>query len=291
MDTRTFRLLKQTYYGKDAQTQWDEALGSSRYERPSNMSQEDWSSLCEGPLAPNAFEAIGHDEILLRMGIAQAHVTWREALDGFLLGCSGTWPRGRQTPISLAYGAHLKPHAFAGRDEKPVSNTMCATCGLPLVSTLDRTQDIFRLYWGYAWNESPESYLVDLEERAEAEMPDVEDDDRQTFRALLEAIDEAPAEETPGKLQARLGSAKLLPGTDKYRRYGVLLALGELGIMPSAVLGPSADGFIPWEVRLHASSKAGGSPRSDVVVPLSGWRGELGIDWARVDTLYPTLRT
>ncbi len=254
------------------------------------MTDVDWAWLNSGEHAPNAFDSACHDELVARMRIAEEHVSWREALDGLILGCSGAWPRGRQTPISLAYAAHLEPHAFDPGDAEPAPNTICQVCGLPMQATWDRTEDVFRLYWGYAWNEMPESYLPELEERSEAEMPEVGAADEAAFSALLTAIDQAPVGETPGQLESRLRKAKLLPGTEKYRRYGILSALAELGILPNVLLECTADGFVSRKTRLNAAHNVLGSPRSDIVLPLAAWRGELRIDWDRVDALYPGLR-
>ncbi|MEM6294396.1 MAG: hypothetical protein AAGA54_24195 [Myxococcota bacterium] len=290
MDAKTFRLLKQTYYGGAQRTVWDAALERNRHEKPDDMSDADWAWLGEGDFAPNAFDSASHDELVARMRIAAEHVSWREALDGLILGCSGSWPRGRQSSISLAYAAHLEPHAFDPGDAEPAPNAICQVCGLPMQATWDRTEDVFRLYWGYAWNEMPESYLPELEERSEVEMPEVAPADAAAFLALLHAIDDAPAGETPGQLETRIGKAKLLPGTEKYRRYGILSALAELGILPNVLIECSADGFVPRQTRLDAAHNLLTPPRSDIVLPLAAWRGELGVDWDRVDALYPQLR-
>jgi len=82
-------------------------------------------------------------------------------------------------------------------------------------------------------------YLVDLEHRLSIETPNVPPEDVATFIRLLELVDAAPPEETPGALEKRLAKEKALPGTDKYRRYGILEALAEANVLPNALIEPT----------------------------------------------------
>lgn len=99
-----------------------------------------------------------------------------------------------------------------------------------------------------------------------------------------------PAGTTPGQLEKVLGTRKLLPRTDKYQRYGILQALAELGIMPNPYLPPSLDRAILVAERHEAGRQVPGGSRSDIVLPLAGWRGEIGIDQDRVKTLLGSIR-
>jgi hypothetical protein len=286
VERRLFRLLKETYYGTSRQSAWDPALERTVHGRPGRISEEDWAWLQSSARPPDAVEAWTHDAWVDRIRAVAARVEWRPVLDGFLAACAGTWPRGRQTPISLAYAQHLPDHRF----EPGGDGTVCAICGLPQRATFDRTEEVFRLHWGYAWNEQPAHFLADLEEWSELDRPAQRAEDARAFVALLEAIDRAPPDEPPSALEKRLRAAKLPCRVDKYRRYGILLALGELGILPNERIPPSVDGFVTWSSRRAAAAGAGGSHRSDVVLPLSGWRGDLGVDWGRTAALYPGLR-
>lgn len=287
MNSRLFKLLKETYAGSSRQERWDPELGRTVQDKPGRLSDDDWAWLASGPLPPNAIEAASHDGLVARLRQAARAVDWRDALDGLLLGLSGAWPRGLQTPISLAYASHLSAHAFEPAER---ARAVCGICGLPPEARYDRTEQVFRLYWGYAWNEQPQHFLVDLEERPLAERPAVRPADIDAARALLEAIDAAPDDEPPSKLEQRLRRAKLPCRVDKYRRYGMLLALGELGVLPNPLIPPSAERFVTWSERSDADRRMGRSHRSDVVLPLGAWRGSLGVDWTRAATLHPDLR-
>lgn len=283
MSPARFKLLKETYAGKSRQARWDEAHGCVVHDKPERLSEAEWASLVEGPLPPNAIETHGHDALVTRLQAAARALPEAEVLEGFVQGCSGAWDRGRQTPISLAYARHLPTHAFQGDADT------CALCGLPREARFDRTELVFRLYWGYAWNEMPWNHLADLEEWPSAARPPFAEADHQAFRSLLQAIDAAPEGEPPSKLERRLAKAGLPCRMDKYRRYGVLLALGELGVLPNAATPPAWERFVGRAERQEADARLGRSHRSDVVLPLSAWSGGQRVRWDRVAALFPGL--
>lgn len=285
MDPGTFERLRHVYYGRDADSVWDDEHGRTRQRRPGSMPEATWRELLSGPYPPNDFRRLDHDEIVARTLAADARVSWEEVFDGFVLGCGKAWPRGRQTLISAAHARHLCSHDYVNPDADG-DDDVCHVCGVPRRVTIDHTDAVCRLYWGYAWNETAELHHVDLAERAEVPTPEVGDEERAAFVTLLRAIAAADADETPGQLEKRIAKAKLLPGTDKYRRYGILLALGEVGVLPNELVAPSYDRLVPRPELWAASKKAKTSFRSDIVLPLAGWRGHLAIDWERAQELF-----
>ncbi|MFF4291927.1 hypothetical protein ACFY0R_42675, partial [Streptomyces sp. NPDC001633] len=88
---------------------------------------------------------------------------------------------------------------------------------------------------------------------------------------------------TPGQLEKSIARARLLPRTDKYQRYGILIALAELGVLPNTLLPPSIDRFVSRTECQAAYRRVRGAPRSDITLPLAAWRG--GLDTARVARL------
>ena len=282
MDARLLGILKKVYVGKQRVESWND--GVFVYGQPPDVDDADWAWIHDCGFAPNRHETATHDTMVERLRAAEHRVSWRAALDGFVLGCVGRWPRGRQTPISLAYAAHLDPHAFTS--SAPGDDTPCEHCGLPCRTQWDATEQVFRLHAGYVWNELPEHYLPDLEEHPANALPVVTEADRAAFLRMLEAADAAEPGETPGQLAKRLGSTHF-PRSDKYARYGMLSALAELGVLPNERLPPTADRFVPLKERHAAAEGLRGSIRSDVVLPLAAWRGKLGVDWSRVEALWP----
>jgi hypothetical protein len=120
-------------------------------------------------------------------------------------------------------------------------------------------------------------------EAAAVELPVPTSADRAVLVDLLALIAAQPNGTTPGQLERAVGRAKLLPRTDKYQRYGILIGLAEFGILPSPVLAPSYDRFVPIAEQHAAYRKLRGAPRSDITVPLAGWRG--GLDQTRANRL------
>ncbi|MGU3492685.1 hypothetical protein ACLBXM_01465 [Xanthobacteraceae bacterium A53D] len=203
-----------------------------------------------------------------------------QVMQAFVAGVGGSAPRGRQILISYAWALHLPAAMAAAAPALP-------DCGLREPVKLDVTKELMRLALGYVWNEMPERYLPDLEAAAAEGLPEPTADDRARFAALVAFIAAQPADTTPGALETAIGREKLLPGTDKYARYGILQGLAECGIMPNPAVPPSLDQHVPRAAYHAAHRELKGAPRSDIVLPLAGWRGAHGIDQARLDQLLP----
>ncbi|GAA1798996.1 hypothetical protein GCM10009682_20770 [Luedemannella flava] len=195
-------------------------------------------------------------------------------LAAFVAGL-GSAPRGRQTIISYGWAR------FLGAPARQAGGV--PDCGLYPTADVDVTEVLLRLSLGWAWNEIPVRYLPDLEAAASEGLPEPDAADRARLRALLDLVRSAPAGTTPGGLEKLLAQAKLVPGTDKYQRYGILIGLSEFGVLPSPALSPMWDRFIPTVERHAASRGLRGAPRSDIPVPLAGWRG--GLDERRAARL------
>ncbi len=211
-------------------------------------------------------------EIVDRATAAAAELDEQAVLAAFVAGL-GRAPRGRQTVISYGWARHL---GTAPRGEDGVPD-----CGLPSVAGVDVTERLLRLALGWAWNETPYHYLPDLEAATAEGLPEPGDDDRARLRALLDLVRSVPDGTRPSELEKLVARAKLLPGTDKYQRYGVLVGLAEFGVLPSRVLPPMWERFVPASER-HAAAVRG-APRSDITLPFAGWRG--GVDERRAARL------
>lgn len=194
-----------------------------------------------------------------------------DVLRSFIAGL-GSAPHGRQPLISFAWARHL-----AGA---PVQEDDLPDCGLDATPPgIDVTEVLLRLALGWAWNERPYLYLADLETAVAEGLPMPTAEDRERLSALLNLIEAQPGGTSAGDLEKAVARAKIIPGTDKYQRYGILIALAEFGVLPSENAA-SWDRFVP---RKEVAAAWAGGPRSDVPPPLSGWRG--GVDSARADRL------
>lgn len=129
-------------------------------------------------------------------------------------------------------------------------------------------------------------YLIDLYEFSELPPCVPTKEDIHIFYEIIDLIRNAPSEETPGKLEQRIKKSKIVPNYEKYRFRGQLITLAELGVLPNPYVKPLYDGFVPFSQRCLIGHEIPGSARSDVVMPLSGWRGDHPIDEDRLYFLF-----
>jgi len=231
-------------------------------------------------------ERLTHDENIARLHAVRDRLAAGEITAAFVAGVGGSAPRGLQPLISYAFARHLPVHLATG------TQSFCEVCSIERDAEVVRSKELLRCHLGFLWNEGPTDWVLDLEELADLGPPRPTDADRATFAALLAAIAEAPADCTPGQLEKELARRKVLPHSrDKYQRYGMLEALGEVGVLPNPLVTPRWDRFTPNAERHAASAKLRGSPRSDIVLPFGGWRGALGVDWKRTEELFGTRRS
>ncbi|WP_208644289.1 hypothetical protein [Microbacterium oxydans] len=213
-----------------------------------------------------AVERITPADALNRAIDAASVLTEDDVLGAFVAGL-GSAPRGRQTVISFAWARQLVA--------APTTGTGLPDCGLDATpSGNDVTEALLRLALGWAWNERPYLYVPDLEAAAEDGLPTPTDDDRKRLRTMLEVIAEQPEGTSVSMLEKEIARAKIVPGTDKYQRYGILIGLAEYGALPSSSAA-SWDRFVSATERAAAWQ---GGPRSDITPPLSGWRGGVRAD-------------
>ena len=86
--------------------------------------------------------------------------------------------------------------------------------------------------------------------------------------------------------EERVRKSKIIPGYEKYRFRGQLLALAELGVMPNDYQKPLYDGFTPFKECCEIKTPFKGSARSDVTPPLAYWRGDRPLDEERLNQLF-----
>ncbi len=229
--------------------------------------------------APKRKLRLNAAEFLERVTAAVSRLDSQAVMAAFVAGVGGSAVRGRQIPMSYAWASTVIQAIAAG-------GRTLADFDIREPIEIDYSHELVTLALGNAWNERPARFLPDLEAAAEQGPPSPSKPDWQTFHALIEMIAAQPPETTPGQLEKALAARKLLPATDKYQRYGILQALAEIGIMPNPYLPPSLDRAIPAAERHAAGRQVPGGSRSDIVLPLAGWRGELGVDRSRLERLF-----
>ncbi|MBY4891391.1 hypothetical protein KUL25_01285 [Rhodobacteraceae bacterium N5(2021)] len=74
--------------------------------------------------------------------------------------------------------------------------------------------------------------------------------------------------------------------TDKYKRHGILQTLAECGILPNDLVMPLYKGARTQVEFWEAHKRLKGSARSDIVLPLAGRRGRMGVDLDRYHDVF-----
>jgi hypothetical protein len=273
MSPETLSILHRHYgYAKGA----EKRLGPPTKAELAAVRREGW--------APGKVVRVKHDEAVRRLRAAVRSVDSKAILDGFVAGVGGSFVRGRQPLVSYAYAKNLETHS----GEYDPGYSTCKVCGIEKVEENDPADDAVRWWGGAVWNEGPGNYFADLEEFARLEPPKATSADRSAFHALLRHVADAPEGCTPGQLEKSIASAKIVPESSKYARYGMLEALAEVGVLPNALISPSWDRFVTRTEVWAASRKVRGAPRSDIVLPFGAWRG--GVDWKRAKSLFRVTR-
>lgn len=193
-----------------------------------------------------------------------------QVMAAFVAGLQSA-PRGRQVMVSYAFARALK-RAPRGDEGYPDWGYQDDYPPQPL----DVTKELLRIGLGWAWDEGRERYLVDLQAAVAQGLPEPTAADRQQLAGLLDVIRSQPAGTLPSQLERAVAREKLLPGTDKYQRYGIFMGLTHFGAMPSTLVDHAMwDSFVAQTELVDAANRAKGGPRSDISVPFAGWRGGL----------------
>ena len=214
--------------------------------------------------------------IALRDGTA---FPFDRAVRFFVVGVSGRVPRGRSVLMDWLRLQHFKPHAFEGARH-------CEICGVPAEVEIRAEAALASAHAGHASNEVVEDLLPRWEEVLTLPDPVPSEQDWDILRALLARISEAEADETPGALEKRIAKARVLPKTDKYKRHGILQTLAECGVLPNLHCMALYDGQRLQREWWAAHHQMKGAPRSDIVLPLAGWRGQMGVDMGRAREVF-----
>ncbi|MCE8569019.1 hypothetical protein K0F19_20615, partial [Bacteroides fragilis] len=88
-----------------------------------------------------------HDQCIekYKFVLQNENISLRSCLSTFVCGF-GSFPRGRQPILSYLFARAVPIHNFVG-------DVCCPICSIKVNNWLQRGEEIFRLYYGYAWNE------------------------------------------------------------------------------------------------------------------------------------------
>ncbi|MDT3334166.1 hypothetical protein Q4Q49_02565 [Shewanella sp. SP1S1-7] len=291
MDKGLFKALKKVYYKKsyrkdehgyqqriDNGDVFDVDTGTNIYSYQ-GLSDTEIALIEQSGYPVNNRVKLSHDEAVLayKKLLLEHNLSLENLLAAYLCGFS-SFPRGRQPILSYLFAKALPEHSMA------TANDICPVCSIKRVNWIEQGQKIFSCYAGSVWNERWAHNLIELQEFCMLSPCKPNAEDVAIFSALIEAIRQAPLDETPGKLEQRVKKAKIIPNFNKYSFRGQLMVLAELGIMPNSYVEPLYEAFTPFEEICNI--KYPGSIRSDIILPLAGWRGENPIDEQRLKQLF-----
>ncbi|MDE7415973.1 MAG: hypothetical protein K2N44_06635 [Lachnospiraceae bacterium] len=295
MDEKLLKILKKVYYKKsytkdeqgvqikiETGDQYDLKTGTYHYSTET-LSPEERSYLQQSGYPVNDIVHDTHDANIRKLKeiITNPNLSLYNLLSAYIAGFR-SYPRGRQPILSYLFARAVPIHAFCNVH----GGTICEICSMKKDFWLEFGNEIFRKYQGYSWNEIISVFYLDLEEFSKLPPIAVTEEDLQVFLSVIDLIRNAPEDETPSQLEQRIKKSKLITHCEKYRLRGQLMTLAELGVMPNPYIKPLFDEFTDFGTLCEAGRKVPGSNRSDIVLPLGGWRGKYRICEERFRQLF-----
>ncbi|MGI2125226.1 hypothetical protein [Shewanella oncorhynchi] len=290
MDKGLFKILKKIYFKKsyikdengymqriDNGDQFDCESGTTHYSND-GLSNAEILTLEQSGYPVNQIIKYSHDECInaYKMLLEHPHLSIENLISAYICGFS-SFPRGRQPILSYLFAQAVPEHKIVSEGD------VCPVCSIRRNVWIEKGHKIFSCYAGSVWNERWCGNLVELEEFTAISPCTPTPEDISILISLIDMIRQAPQDETPGKLEQRIKKAKIIPNYEKYSFRGQLMVLAELGIMPNPYVKPLYDGFTHFTD--ICSVKYPGSTRSDIMLPLAGWRGENSINETMLQAL------
>lgn len=109
-------------------------------------------------------------------------MTLENLIAAYLCGFS-SFPRGRQPILSYLFAKAVPEHIFTPFEN---GDNICSICSMSKHIWIQKGEEIFRKYWGYAWNERWDKYLVELQEFSELSLCIPTEEDIQIFCAVID---------------------------------------------------------------------------------------------------------
>lgn len=260
-------------------------IGASLY-NDKILSAEERAFMNELNWQANDIVRLNHDELIPAVAglFRDERLSESRLIGEFVAAAGDSYRRGMNGLTSLRFATLIPEHAYTPARKL----ASCGVCGFYELSTRTSANlsSIRESLWiGHHWS-SPEGVYADFSERIE--LPEIHptQQDAAALKRLLEAVDRADIDETPGRLEKRLSAEKIIKGNSGTRR-ALLSALAEAGVLPNAARPVDPKRWIDHEEMVEAGLKLDTTQgRSDLDMPYAGWRGHLGVDWDRAKELF-----
>ncbi|MCQ4088252.1 hypothetical protein [Saccharibacillus sp. JS10] len=269
-------LLKKLYTYTNGD--YDPNLGTQVYDEKI-LSAADIDFMNDLNWKANDIVKIDHDQVLpaIKKLIQDDRLSQKRLVGEFVAAVGDRYRRGTNGLKALRFATLAPMHPYT-----PAKKLMsCGVCGFSELDT--RTSENlsmirYSMWIGHHWG-SPIGIYTDLSERIL--LPEIQptQEDAAALKRLLEAVDEAPSDEKPGRLEKRISADRVLKGNAGTRR-AILDSLSEIGVLPNAAMPIDANQWIDHEDMVEAGLNLDTTQgRSDLEMPYAAWRGSLGVDW------------
>lgn len=219
--------------------------------------------------------SLGHDETVVALRALVPDISLSALCQAFMAGVGGSVIRARTPLGSFARTMHLPAHSF----EPFLGTEVCGICGLPKKTTLDAQRVLKNYYDGWAYGDSLECALLDLQDWQQHPAVVASKEDVATFERALSAIAKVS---TPGHANKQLTG--IVPKTHLGKRRQILDTLALVGVLPTERMKPLTEEFTTFKKRCEEMRHGAGPARSDYGAPLCFWHGS--IDAERVKELF-----
>lgn len=281
------KILKKLYHHQNAH--YDSVRHVSIYQEDGLTTQER-QQLEQDQWKANDILAVNHDYLVqcIRSWGQDAALSLARASAEFVAAVGGSYPRGMTALHSTLFAHYVPDHAY-----QPARRLLaCGICGFPeheAASGHEHCENIaairYALYQGRLYGSLIGVY-TDLQERMDLPAMSPTAEDIAVFRKLLQHLDQAGHDMTPGSYENSLTASKLIKGNAGMRR-DVLQSLSYAGILPNT--------YVPLDPAIWTAHEDIADPevppnntkgRSDMEMPWAGWHGKLGVDWAKAHQLF-----
>lgn len=275
MDKNMLAALKKLYHHTNSE--YDPERGVSLY-RMETLEPLERKLLEQSGWEANDTHEITHHEFNRKLIALQSdgRANWSRIAGAFIAGVGGSFPRGISSLMSYQRMIHMQEHDY----EHAERFVCCKYCGFHRDQWENLSRIRYAIHLGNTYSSTTGAYtdLTELYELLERGYGVPKSEDIYLFTQLLNMLEAAADDETPGPFEKRLTSSKLLKGTAGTRR-GILQSLAMLGVLPNAILPLSPGYWTNMEEILNGERELNNTKgRSDMEMPWAGWQGKLGVN-------------
>ncbi|WP_379151003.1 hypothetical protein [Paenibacillus sp. sgz5001063] len=283
MDKKILTVLKKLYHHTNSE--YDAERGVSLY-RTDTLEPTERKLLEQSGWETNDTHKITHEDINRKLMALQSdeRADWSRIAGAFIAGVGGSFPRGISSLMSYHRMIHMQEHEY----EQAERFVCCKYCGFHKDQWENLSRIRYAIHLGNTYGSNVGAYtdlteLYDLLDRGFG-VPTRED--IQLFNQLIQMLEAAADELTPGQFEKHLTSSKLLKGTAGTRR-GILQSLAMVGVLPNTILPLAPNHFAKIEEILNGEQELNNTKgRSDMEMPWAGWQGKLGVNRAILVQLF-----